>query len=258
MADLTFIPFEYPKSDDSEYMALLTEEGILKTRREQLGLTQQQVADIAGIQLSQYQRFESGEKYISGTSMRIGLAVCAALMLDPYELLCVKVQQPNNHRLKKIPLFDTDQTKDFPVPKRVGRKPLRKDITTVFVNFENYSFLIPYDILNKLGEPEYVNIHWDIDKRRVLISTAEKIDKYAIDVPEQIYDKSLYALPYIKKKRNPIAAMNWGKTPYAVEARIVSDRNNNTLIMIDLNTGKVVDTSKIEGVFMLPERFSIW
>ena len=52
--------------------------------------------------------------------------------------------------------------------------------------------------------------------------------------------------------------MNWGKTPYAVEARIVSDRNNNSFIMIDLNTGKVVDTSKIEGVFMLPERFSVW
>lgn len=52
--------------------------------------------------------------------------------------------------------------------------------------------------------------------------------------------------------------MNWEKTPYAVESRIVSDRNNNTFIMIDLNTGKVADTNKIEGVFMPPERFSVW
>jgi len=57
---------------------------ILKDRRIDLGLTQQQVADMARIQLRQYQRLESGERSMSGASMRIGLSVCHVLRLDPY------------------------------------------------------------------------------------------------------------------------------------------------------------------------------
>lgn len=56
---------------------------ILKNRREELGMTQQQVADKARIQLRQYQRFESGERDLSSSSMRIGVSVCQALELDP-------------------------------------------------------------------------------------------------------------------------------------------------------------------------------
>lgn len=57
--------------------------GVLKDRRAELGLTQQQVADLAGIKLSQYQRLESGERSIFGASMRIGTSVCKVLYLDP-------------------------------------------------------------------------------------------------------------------------------------------------------------------------------
>lgn len=60
---------------------------ILKNRREELGLTQQQVADAAHIQPRQYQRLENGERSISGASMRIGLSVCAVLKLDPYRFM---------------------------------------------------------------------------------------------------------------------------------------------------------------------------
>lgn len=56
---------------------------ILKNRREELGMTQQQVADKAKIQLRQYQRFEKGERDLSSSSMRIGVSVCNALELDP-------------------------------------------------------------------------------------------------------------------------------------------------------------------------------
>lgn len=57
---------------------------ILLARRQQLGMTQQQVADAARIQLRQYQRLESGERSMSGASLRIGLSVCGALRLDPF------------------------------------------------------------------------------------------------------------------------------------------------------------------------------
>lgn len=63
------------------------ESSILQRRRQQLGMTQQQVADAAHIQLRQYQRFESGERCLSSSSMRIGLSVCRVLRLDPYRFV---------------------------------------------------------------------------------------------------------------------------------------------------------------------------
>lgn len=71
----------------NKWFFLETEKDILRNRREQLGMTQQQVADAAHIQIRQYQRLESGERNISGASMRIGLSVCAVLRLDPYRFL---------------------------------------------------------------------------------------------------------------------------------------------------------------------------
>ena len=64
-----------------------TEHDILFQRRKELHLTQQKVADKAGIQLRQYQRLESGERNISGSSGRIMLSVCEALKFDPYLFL---------------------------------------------------------------------------------------------------------------------------------------------------------------------------
>lgn len=61
-----------------------TEYHILQNRRKQLGMTQQQVADVAHIQLRQYQRLESGERTMTGASMRIGLSICYVLKLDPF------------------------------------------------------------------------------------------------------------------------------------------------------------------------------
>ncbi len=58
---------------------------ILKERRLSLGLTQGQVAAEAGIELRAYQRYEYGEQMISSASMKIGLRICAALELDPFE-----------------------------------------------------------------------------------------------------------------------------------------------------------------------------
>lgn len=60
-----------------------TSGALLFDRRKQLGMTQQQVADAAGILLRQYQRLEKDERSMSGASMRIGLSVCRALQLDP-------------------------------------------------------------------------------------------------------------------------------------------------------------------------------
>lgn len=86
--------FDYKFNDDyktpievingSEFFRMQTDRGILYQRREELGMTQQQVADAAKIQLRQYQRLESGERTMAGASLRIALAICHVLKLDPY------------------------------------------------------------------------------------------------------------------------------------------------------------------------------
>lgn len=60
---------------------------ILRQARYRLGYSQQQVATIAGLQIRQYQRFEYGETEIYRINMRSGLLLCAALELDPVELI---------------------------------------------------------------------------------------------------------------------------------------------------------------------------
>ena len=73
------IPSEYPG-----YITILPEHSYLRRQREALGMSQKAVADAAGINIRQYQRFESGERRIASTSLRIGLAVCDVLKLDPH------------------------------------------------------------------------------------------------------------------------------------------------------------------------------
>ena len=60
----------------------IEEKWILRDYREKLGLTQQQVADKAKIQLRQYQRFEAGERTLSSSSCNIACRVIDALGLD--------------------------------------------------------------------------------------------------------------------------------------------------------------------------------
>ena len=60
---------------------------ILRSRRLELGKTQEQVALKLGMSIHQYQRYEYGEHRFPNIPMRIGLRVCTVLELDPFELL---------------------------------------------------------------------------------------------------------------------------------------------------------------------------
>ena len=56
--------------------------GSLRDRRIFLGLTQQAVADRAGIPLQSYQHFESGKRHIRRASFQIACKVIEALEMD--------------------------------------------------------------------------------------------------------------------------------------------------------------------------------
>ena len=60
---------------------------ILRDRRMELGISQQALATEVGMQIRQYQRFEYGQQLLSNTSMKQGLRICAALELNPFEVV---------------------------------------------------------------------------------------------------------------------------------------------------------------------------
>lgn len=245
---MQFVPFQSPKTEDGKYFAFLDDAGIFKNRREQLGLTQQEVADRANIKLSQYQSFETGGKSIMGASMRIGLSVCAVLLLDPYMFLSPEVTQPDPSKLKpQLSLFD------LPELKRVGRKPIIRDIWTVAVNTKDASLLIPYDVLDKLGMPPYINILWNLQKKRILIGAAGENGPDSIDVPQQTFEEEILQLPRLLTDNNPISAMGWADTPHSVESRLVKGPDDRIYLLIDLNTGKEIDRLPFKGAFTVPK-----
>ena len=78
---------EFPEDEKTGLTLMIPDHGYLRHQREGMGMTQQQVADAAGILLRQYQRLESGERSMASTSLRIGLSVCDALKLDPHRFV---------------------------------------------------------------------------------------------------------------------------------------------------------------------------
>lgn len=81
----------------------------LAKQREALGLTQQQVADRAGILIRQYQRLESGERSLDSTSFRIGLNVCYALQIDPRFYCEARIKESGQREHKQRLLNDEDE-----------------------------------------------------------------------------------------------------------------------------------------------------
>ena len=60
---------------------------MLRQRREELNLSQLEVASEAYISIQSYQRYEYGVVKLSNANMKQGLRICAALEIDPYELV---------------------------------------------------------------------------------------------------------------------------------------------------------------------------
>ena len=60
---------------------------IIRTRRKEMGLTQEEAALELGLAVHQYQRYEYGESKLPNGRMRIGLRICALLELDPFTLI---------------------------------------------------------------------------------------------------------------------------------------------------------------------------
>lgn len=93
---MEFIPFKERTEiiNGQEYIVVQLEHHILRQRRLELGLTQAQVAEKAGILLRQYARVENGECSFRSAGARILLSICAVLRLDPYMFFPEIKQEP--------------------------------------------------------------------------------------------------------------------------------------------------------------------
>ena len=82
-----FIPLEMPKGKigNQEVLAFVEDCQLIKNRRIELGYTQQQIADIAGIKLRHYQRVESGENHITNCTGKVMMRILVALRINPFE-----------------------------------------------------------------------------------------------------------------------------------------------------------------------------
>ena len=70
---------------------------ILRSRRLELGMMQEQVALSLGMSIHQYQRYEYGEHKLSNCPMKIGLRICTVFGLDPFEVLADPDTESNNN-----------------------------------------------------------------------------------------------------------------------------------------------------------------
>lgn len=246
----TFIPFEYPKSQDGNYFCVLDDGQVLRSRREQLGLSVQQVADMAGIQFSQYQRLESGGRFFSGCSMRIGLSICAVLLLDPYDFFTLNVKQADPSILKPQEVFDAKIKNLDDFPKKAGRKPIRRDIMTVYFNHPFYSVIIPKDVLISLGKPEFIQLLHNKNEKRILIRAMDNSNEFRYDIPSLLYTEgAALVFPHWEYIDSVASELGWDTDLYAVECRLVFDKNNNQFVLCDLKTA--VPSDRIDGPYII-------
>ena len=57
---------------------------VIAQARMEKGYTLQEVANLARVNIRQYQKFESGERDIRGCSFSLGLRICQILEIDPF------------------------------------------------------------------------------------------------------------------------------------------------------------------------------
>ena len=177
-------------SRDKQYVSRQNIPSILQTRRNLLGLSQQQVADHARIPIRQVQRLEAGTSEIQSNPLDICLRLCAALLLDPYELLGLNPWQPDISLLSEQYPFDFEASEEIMSrPKQKGRKPIRRDVMTMYFNHPRFGIIIPREVLVCLGKPEYIQILWNPGEMRFLFHSVDAAADSPYDVPNLLYER---------------------------------------------------------------------
>ena len=121
---MQFIPFKETTQiiNGETYVLMQQTHQILRQRRLELGMTQAQVADSAGILLRQYARIEGQEGSFRSSGARIFLSVCAVLKLDPYMFF---PELKDNEEKKAEPMKNPIQSSVQKYPSEVIHYPAK-------------------------------------------------------------------------------------------------------------------------------------
>ena len=245
MKSFIYIPYEFPRTKDGKFIIMQEERQMILARREQLGLSQEQVAELAHVTQKQYQRIETGEQSIAGSSMRIGMSVCAALLLDPLPFLGLHVDQPDPATLKPQYVDDIDIPPQLydPNMRRPGRRSVRRGIPRVYLNGPDFSILIPAEVFSKLGPtPEYieVRVNWEMQRFAILVADETSEEKLSV-IDYQTVDGDLILFGTNIKtllRKN----LGWKKHLYEAEAwPVKNDADGKRGLIIELSTAKLSD-----------------
>lgn len=245
MSNYTFVPYELPRSSDGRYILAQEDYQVLMSRREQLGLTQQEVADRSGILLRQYQRIESGEKELFRCSMKVGMSVCAVLLLDPYDFIGINdISQPDPKTMKPQQAFDVQIPDDISGPKKVGRKPIRRNVMKVYLNHPRYNLLIPPVVFETLGKPEYFQVGTLPESHLLAIVPVSADAEEAIDVPSVTYESDALCVHGHQITDQLQKELGWDLELRVADAFLVHDTEGNPAVIIDAENAMATDPIK--------------
>lgn len=252
---LKFVAYEYPKSSDGKYTTEQDVPSMLQTRRNQLGLSQQEVAERAKIPLRQLQRIEAGTSNFCSNPADMCLRLCAALLLDPFELICHNPWQPDISSLSEQYVFDSNTPEDaLRRPKKTGRKPIRRDVMTVYFNHPQFGIIIPRFVLEVLGSPDYIQMLWNHGEKRFLFHAVNVNAEHPYDVPRLLYQRcTALVFPPLQMTKQIQDELGWDNETYAVECRLVSDKQKEKYIFCDLNTAQ--PSEHPSGPYAMPSEF---
>lgn len=249
----SFVPYEFPHTKDNQYFAFQSDDRIFFSRRQQLNMTQQELADHAGVPLRQIQRLEAGDSDIRTCPMGTALSICAALLLDPYQFIHIN-PQPDPDSLEPLPPLEDFTLEDpFHRKVRVGRKPIRRDVMTIYFNNPLFSIMIPRPVLEAIGKPSAIDIRSKSGDNRLLFCSNNTSG--TIDVPEELYSNASYLVfPPSSDLVNEIRyRLGWDEYTYAVECRLVKDADGSVFILCDLSTAQEAEPE--EGSVISPHCF---
>lgn len=187
---MEFIPYK-PRSEKilgKDWEVVQQSHHILRQRREELGLTQRDVAEAAGILIRQYTRFESGERDICSSSARLVLAVCAVLKLDPYTLFPeIEAYQKKAEREENVVFIPAKKATVIPVSVFIavirkipeGKLSRWEDIESYLERIYGVEYITPADAYWEEKDETGERIpYWRIVGPRGHIGSDRKISKY--------------------------------------------------------------------------------
>lgn len=76
---------ELKKINFDEMMSLKQPESIIKEKRKAMGITQEKAAEILGLSLRQFQRYENGHKELAEAPFQLGVNMCELFSIDLYD-----------------------------------------------------------------------------------------------------------------------------------------------------------------------------